>query len=97
MDDRASLMTKKSKKSPFIGLTEKQAAALEDRFYMISIGNEFLHDEDGHFAFPKKTAALYKNKAVKGLREMVKTGDKKSKEEAKAMLCAIKIVPFIIQ
>ncbi len=78
--------------------TEKEVAYLEANFYTVSMGKEFLHDDEDKFAFSEKTALYYRNRAASGLNKIIKEGDDPEEiKEAKDMLLSLKIIPLRIQ
>jgi len=96
VDVRTTIMEKKSK-SPFVAFSLAEVEELESKFYTVTMGKDFLHDDNNVFAFTEKTALFYRNKAAMGLKKIIKTGDSEDRAEAKAMLCSLAINPLRVQ
>lgn len=84
-----------SEKSPFRGFTVQEVLAVEATSYVIQVGADFFSN-NGHFAFSKRSAAIFHGKILRDLQYVMKNGSKKEKVAAEECLKTLRIVPLRI-
>lgn len=83
------------KKSPFKGFTINEVFAAESTSYVIQVGVDlFCHK--GRFCFDKRNAALFYNRILSNLVDLITNGDEDQKKEALRCLGSLRISPLRI-
>lgn len=82
-------------KSPFKSFTVEEVFNAEATNYTIQVGSDF-YCHDGGMVFSKKTAALFYNKILGQVINMMNNGNTKQKQSAHRILRNLKVLPLRI-
>lgn len=83
------------KKSPFIGYSVEEVRRMENGFFLVQMGGDFLA-EDGHYLFTRKEAVKLYNSTYRDLSEIINDGNDKDRAYSTDLILGLLIQKMVL-
>lgn len=80
-------------KSPYIGYTEQEVAGMENNYYVLQFGGDFVLESE-HYLFTKSEVKKLHKKYLKDLMGIVQEGSEKDRKYALDLIGGLAVKPM---
>lgn len=81
------------KKSPFSGYTEEQVKTMENNYFCLVMGGDFV-SRDSYYLFTRAEVSKLHKDTLKNLVSIAEDGEEKDRIYAMDLICGLKIQPM---
>lgn len=81
------------KKTSYIGYSEEDVTAMENYYFVLQFGNDFMNEDHSYFFTKKEVSKLY-NRTLKNLMGVVNNGSDKDRKHAIKLIAGLVVSPM---